>query len=292
MTKYDAFIKIIETGSFSKAALELGYTQSAISQMIHSLETELSTSLVIRSKKGITLTADGESYLPFIRNLSNAYNELQTKSDEMNNLHGGTIRIGAFASVSANWLPGLMKEFKKLYPNVQFKLMQGSYHTITEWLRYGSVDIGFVTPETAGEFESVPLYTDEMLAVLPKGHRLASQESISLADFKDEPYIFLDEGKASEPLDYFTKAGVTPNRQYHVFDDYTIMNMVEQGLGVSILPKLVLTRHCQLLELRSISPQMFRTISVAYRDKRTMPIASRYFLDFVILNLKRQQPDY
>lgn len=282
MTKYDVFLKTVESGSFTSAANEIGYSQSAVSQMIQTLENELNTTLVIRSKKGISLTEDGISYLPYIKNLSRAYSELESKITKMNNLQGGTVKIGAFASVSANWLPILIKEFKQKYPDVQFKLMQGTYKTVTEWLRYGNVDICFVTPQTAEEFESLPLYTDEMIAVLPQGHKLSSKENITLKDFENEPFIFLDDGNADEPLEFFKKNNINPDLQYRVFDDITIMNMVEQGLGVSILPRLVLKRHYQNLVLKSISPQISRTISVAYRNKDTMTLAAKYFLNFVI----------
>ena len=79
MTRYHAFLKIIETGSFTKAAHELGYTQSAISQMVHSLEEELSTTLILRSRKGVTLTPDGEEFLPYIKAVYNAHHELLEK---------------------------------------------------------------------------------------------------------------------------------------------------------------------------------------------------------------------
>jgi DNA-binding transcriptional LysR family regulator len=100
MNPYDAFIKIIETGSFTKAAEELGYTQSAISQMVHSLEKELSTTLILRSRKGITLTPDGEEFLPYIKNIGNSHRELIEKHNEMQGLQSGLIRIGTFSSVS------------------------------------------------------------------------------------------------------------------------------------------------------------------------------------------------
>jgi DNA-binding transcriptional LysR family regulator len=84
-------MKIIETGSFTKAAKELGYTQSAISQIVHSLEEELSTKLIMRSRKGITLTPDGEEFLPYIKNVYYAHRELMEKHKEMQGLQKGIV---------------------------------------------------------------------------------------------------------------------------------------------------------------------------------------------------------
>ncbi|MEK4712588.1 LysR family transcriptional regulator [Sporosarcina sp. FSL K6-5500] len=282
MNPYDAFVKIIETGSFTKAAEELRYTQSAISQMVHSLEKELSTTLILRSRKGITLTPDGEEFLPYIKNIRNSHQELIEKHNEMQGLHSGLIRIGTFSSVSCNWLPGLMKDFKEQYPAVHFELHQGEYTNISNWIKEGSVDFGFVNPTAVTNLTTIPLQEDEMLAVLPMDHPLATHRNVSLKELTNEPYILLDEGELSEPLTIFKQNNLEPNIQYRVHDDYSIMAMVEQGLGLTILPKLVLNRCPYNIVTKTISPAVFRTISLAYKDKKVLPIASRYFIDFII----------
>lgn len=285
MNSYDAFIKIIETGSFTKAAEELGYTQSAISQMVHALEGELSTKLIVRSRKGITLTPDGEEFLPYIKNLYNSHRELIEKHKEMQGLQSGIIRIGTFSSVSCNWLPRLIKDFKDQYPAVHFELHQGEYTSIANWIKDGSVDFGFVNPEAVSDLTTIPLQEDEMLAVLPTNHPLAMHEKVSLTELTNAPYILLDEGELSEPLNIFRHHNLVPNIQYQVFDDYAIMSMIEQGLGIAILPKLVLTRCPYNIVTKSISPSVVRTISLAYKNKNVLPIASRYFLDFILKKL-------
>ena len=282
MTRYDAFMKIIETGNFTRAAEELGYTQSAISQMIHSLEEELSTSLIIRSRKGITLTPDGEEFLPYIQNIYHAHCELLEKKKEMQGLQSGLIRIGSFTSISCNWLPGLMKDFKELYPSVHFDIKQGEYTNISNWIKEGSVDFGFVNPDAVAELNVVPLKSDELLAVLPPEHPLCNWEKIELKELESEPFILLDEGDFNEPLDYFRQNDITPNIQYRVTDDYTIMSMVEKGLGISILPELVLSRHHQKIVTKPINPPVVRILALAYKNKSVLPIASRYFIDFIL----------
>jgi DNA-binding transcriptional LysR family regulator len=282
MNAYYAFIKAIETGSFTKAAEELGYTQSAISQMVHSLEEELSTILILRSRSGITLTPDGEEFLPYIKKICNSHRELKEKVKEMEGLESGLIRIGVFSSVSCHWLPGLMKDFKVEYPAVHFELHQGDYTEIANWIKEGSVDLGFVNPKAVTNLNMIPLQDDEMLAVLPRDHHLAEQPEVSLKELLNEPYILLDEGEVSEPLTIFQQNNFEPNIQYRVHDDYTIMSMIEQGLGISILPTLVLHRCPYHILYKRISPSFARTISLAYKDKRVLPIASRYFIDFII----------
>ena len=282
MTQYEAFVKITETGSFTKAAESMGYTQSAVSQMIKTLEDELDTVLIHRSKKGVELSPDGKEFLPYIKNVYNSHRELIEKRNEMKGLGSGIIRIGTLASISCNWLPWLIKEFKEKYPSVHFDLKQGEYTNISGWIKEGSVDFGFVNPDAAEGLTTVPLKRDEMLAVVPVGHRMAGQETVTLEELSREPYILLDEGELSEPLEFFRANGLEPNTQYIVYDVYTIMSMVEEGLGISVLSALVLNKHKRNISVKSIYPKLERTVALAYKNKNIMPIASRYFIDFVI----------
>lgn len=286
MTRYKIFLRIAENGNFTKTAEEFGYTQSAISQMVRSLESELGVTLFTRTKHGIFLTSDGKAMVPHLRRLCEDYDRLLAESSAINRLEGATIRIGAFASVSANFLPSVIKAFKAIYPNVQFKLLQADYETIQSWILEGTVDFGFLTTDVAGNLKRIFLMEDEMVMVLPKGHPAASKKLLLLEDFAGEPFIFLDQGKKSEPLEYFTRAGIEPNLQYRVYDDYTIMNMVEQGLGVSILPKLVLYRHHQNIEIRSLTPPIYREMCVAYRSDDNISVAGKTFMNFVVDSAK------
>jgi len=284
MNRYRAFIKIIETGSITKAAEALGYTQSAVSQMVHSLEDELSTTLILRSRKGVTLTPDGEDLLPYINTLHNSHRELMEKKQEMQGLPKGNVRIGTFSSVSSNWLPGLMKDFKAKFPSVSFELQQGEYTSIAQWVKEGNVDFGFVNPraDAVASLNVITLQQDEMLAVIPSNHPLACQERVSLQELIKEPFILLDEGQLSSPLEFFNRNNLQPNIQYRVYDDYTIMAMVEKGLGIAILPKLVISRVHYDIVSKEISPPIVRTIALAYKNKKILPIASRYFMDFKV----------
>ncbi|MGJ7911152.1 LysR family transcriptional regulator [Neobacillus sp. LXY-1] len=288
MNRYEIFLKVLEKGSFSKAAHELDYTQSAVSQMIHSIEEELSTTLIFRSRKGISLTPDGEQFLPYIRNVCYAHRELVEKSKEMRGLENSSIRIGTFSSVSSNWLPIFLKDFKKIYSSVHFHLQQGEYKSIVQYIKEGSVDFGFVNPDAVTDLETIPLTTDEMLAVLPLNHPLKDRESVSVFDLVNEPFILLDEGDLSEPLEIFKQKGLSPNLQYRVHDDYTIMSMVENGLGISILPEFVLNKVNYQLVAKRIEPSIRRTIGIAFKNRKTLPISSRYFIDFLVKRFQEQ----
>ncbi|WP_087064177.1 LysR family transcriptional regulator [Intestinibacillus massiliensis] len=281
MNRYLALQKIVELGSFSKAAEVLGYTQSAMSQMIASLEDELAIKLLIRSRTGVRLTLEGGELYPQIERLVYQYLAVQEKADEIKGLETGVIRMGTISSISTHWLPGLLKEFQAKYPGVEFVLHQGDYSLFQEWIKTGAVDFAFVNPSAVRGIETLPLKDGAMLAVLPENHPLTELKAIPLEAMAHEPFILLEEGHYSEPLEAFQKLGVSPNIRYTIHDDYAIMTMVEAGLGVSILAELVLHRTNYHLTLRPTIPPIKRTLAIGYRDKDSLPIASKHFIEFL-----------
>lgn len=145
MERYLALEKIIEMKSFTKAAEALGYTQSSVSQMIASLENELSMKLLVRSRTGVRLTLEGKELYPFVERTILQYRAMQEKAMEIRGLETGIIRVGTITSVTCHWMPMLIKGFQQLYPNVQFVFHDGDYTSIQEWIKTGLVDFGFIT---------------------------------------------------------------------------------------------------------------------------------------------------
>lgn len=279
MNRYLALQKIVELGSFSKAAKALGYTQSAMSQMIASLEEELSIKLLNRFRTGASLTIEGKELYPYIEQTIYQYQASLEKAKEIRGLETGVIRMGTLASISAHWLPSLLKEFQEQYPGVEFVIHQGDYTSIQDWIKTGTVDFGFVSPKAVTGLETIVLKEGSMLAVLPQKHPMAQKEVIPLEDLSQEPFILLEEGHYYEPLEAFKQIGTSPNIKYTIHDDYAIMTMVEAGLGISILAELVLHRTNYYLALRPTNPPISRTIAIGYKDKHSLPIASKRFIE-------------
>ena len=240
MNRYIAFLKVFERNSFSDAARDLGYTQSAVSQMIKSLEEELGVTLLVRSRSGVALTYEGRHLLPYIRDTVNAYRMLQSQAAGFSGLEQGTIRLGTFTSVSSYLLPPAMERFRRLHSGIRFELYQGLYYEIEDWVREGVVDFGFTDMLRTTPFPCEPIYQDTMLAVLPEGHPLGENIFIQVDELAAEPFILLEEGRGGGCIRDLLTRHPQINVQYRVADDYTILNLVENNLGVSILPAC----HC------------------------------------------------
>lgn len=279
MHRYKAFLKVVEVGSFTKAAELLGYTQPALSQMMTALERELSMKLLYRSRYGIRLTPEGERLYPSVENAVRQYDAMRRSADEISGLETGVVRIGTVSSVSAHWLPQVIRAFWEKHPNVQIVLHQGDYSSIQEWIRNGAVDFGFVNPHAVKGLEKMVVKSGEFRAVVPAGHPLAARETVTLEELAEEPFLLLEGGVYSEAEEAFAAAGILPDVRLLVHDDYSILSMVEQGMGVSILTELVLHKTAYQVAALPIEPPVIRTLAVVTKERRALSLAARVFID-------------
>lgn len=291
MTRYTAFCKIVEYGSFTRAAEALGYTQAAVSQMIRSLENEFSLRLLIRTRSGVRLTREGEQMYPLIRKFAAAYREMADRAGEINGLDSGEIRIGTFSSMSQHLLPGLMSDFSRIYPKINFVLTQGDNTTLPEWINSGIIDFGFVYPEASSGLVNRPIVKDVYLAVLPEEHPYAEMEAVPLELMAKEPLIIVDEGGVNTVLRAFSSAGLAARINFLIHDDYTILSMVEKGIGVSILSSMILDRAPYRIKTVPTDVPVTRTVGIAYRDYDMLPMAAKKFIKFVFDNIGDYLPE-
>jgi len=213
--KYMAFIKTVEYGSFTKAAEILNYSQSGISRMINDLEKEWNVALLERSRAGVKLTSDGMKLLPYAKRVCEEHAILQNQVDELNGLKTGLIRIGTFSSVATHWIPNMIREFQRDYPNVDYELLLGDYDEIEEWIAEGRVDCGFLRLPVRKEFETTFLERDQLLAILPENHPLCDGEMVSLQSLSEEKFILLERGGKTEVLPS-DRPGALVGRRYSV----------------------------------------------------------------------------
>ncbi len=279
--KFMAFVKTVESGSFTKAAEVLNYTQSAISRMIIDLENEWHITLLERGKNSVSLTSDGLRLYSYCVNVCNEYKKLELAVDELKGLEKGIIRIGAFSSVATHWIPKIVKKFQQDYPKIDYEILLGDYIEIAEWIKNGRIDCGFTTLQYAQGFDNQFLEKDELCVILPKNHSLSGYDKIPIKELEKYPFLLLDKNGLSDCQNLFNEHKIKPQIHYTTWDDYSIMAMVESGLGVSILPKLILNRIPYNIEIKSLNVPAFRDICVAMRDKNTISKATKVFLNYL-----------
>lgn len=284
--QYEVFAKTAELGSLTRAAEALNSTQSRISHVLSAMEEEYGFCLMQRGRSGVALTEAGAMLLPKMEAIVQQNRELEALIADIRNADAGSIRLGAFTSVAVHWLPGMIQTFQAAHPQVELKLFNGDYFDVEQWLRDGTVDLAFVTLPAPDRTRAIPLAEDELLAILPKGHPLAAQPKIDAAKLGREPFISLLKSSDHDIHRALDQAGITPNIRYTTKDDYAVIAMVEQGLGVSIVPELLVRGRGQHVELRPLEPRATRTIALALPQGAVSP-AVQAFAESAVAWLKK-----
>ncbi|MDY5884199.1 MAG: LysR family transcriptional regulator [Roseburia sp.] len=279
--KYLAFVKTVEKGSFTKAAEDLNYAQSSISKMIADLEEEWGVTLLQRSKNGVVLTSAGEQILPSIRKILSDFGKLEEQINQMNGVQSGIVRIGTFSSVAIHWLPNIFAEFQKDYPGIDYEMLLGDYGEVERWIDEGRVDCGFLRLPTAVKFDVMPLKKDEYKVVLPKKHPLAQKEKIKVTDLDGQPFLLLEHGGKTEVSDFLEKNGVHPKVRFTTWEDFAIMSMVEKGLGIGVLPDMILKRIPYQIEVRPLETPYYREIGIAMKNRQRLSAATQKFMEYL-----------
>ena len=282
ITKYQIFLKTAACGSFSKAAEAMNFTQSGISHAINSLEAELGVTLLSRNRGGVVLTADGRALLPQVERLCAAHHSMMQTVESLKGMDSGLVKVATFSSVSFQWLPRILKSFGQLYPNIEFEVVTGDfYDQIENWIVSGAVDCGFFRLPSTKHLQTYSLYRDELQVVVPCDHPLAQADPFPVEALAAEPFILLEEGEDYEIMAAFDKMGIRPQVKYTAREDRTILAMVSEGLGISLLPRLM-AKHSPLPVQICRAPMQFdRPIGIGVKDEKALSKSTKLFVNYV-----------
>ncbi len=279
--KYEVFLKTVDLGNLTRAAQLLGYTQSALSHIIASLEAELGVKLLRRGRSGVSLTEEGAHLLPYFRSICQKNDLMMQKVSELQNLETGTIRIGTFLSVTLHMLPKLIASFRELHPNIEFELLQGNYEDIANHLSDGRIDFGFMRAPAPESFVEHILVQEKFLAIFPP-KREDLPTVFPTEALKDEDYLLRPDTLDGELGRVLKQSGYRPAITYAYKDDYAIMALVEEGLGMTILPELLIKGAPYHIQTREISPPIYRNISLCYPRQQSLSEAAEQFVSHTL----------
>ena len=286
LQKYIALLKTVELGSISLAAEQMGYTQPAVSRMISDLEKEWQVELLRRSRAGLEVSSVCQRILPILRTICADCEELEFTINEHHGVHTGLVRVGCFTSVADMWIPGLLKSFQALYPNIEFDLINSeTYAEIEDWVRHGKVDCGFVSLPTTNDLETRFLMRDELVAVLPTDHPLVDAPCFPVKQLEGAPLIKLREKEDYEVARFLDQIPYTPSARYEVSSDHTILSMVECGLGISITHSLIAETDRYKVVCKRFDKGQHRDIAIATAKNARITSATQLFIDHVCSNI-------
>ena len=284
-----AFLESVERGSFKAAADALGYTPSAVSQLVAALEKDLKLNLLVRSKKGVTVTPEGSRLLPIVRSFLAREKEMYELASEMQGLSVGNLTIAAYPSIATTWLPELVRTFQRDYPDIEFSIMEGVRQDLFHNLDQHVADMAFLAYAEPMDYEWIPLAEEEMIAVLPEGHPLADAAAYPLSRLEEDNFIMTSWGHDQELLNMFRKNNVSPHIKYTTYDTPATLAMVRMGLGISICNELAAQYWNEHLVKLPLDPPETITFGIAYTSEEHMTAASKKFLAYAVKYLTRAE---
>ncbi|MDP4171111.1 MAG: LysR family transcriptional regulator [Bacillota bacterium] len=278
--QYEVFLTVVESGSFTKAGEKLGLSQSGVSHNISTLETELGIVLLRRNRNGISLTDAGERIIPHIRQIIHHAKLLEQEAALIQGIEVGSIKIGTFPSFSSKFLPGLIHKFIKKFPGIQIELYEGGYDNIEDWIASGTVDIGFLT-HPSREFETIPLLKDELFVLVPENHRLNTMKLVQVESIHNESFIMPKAGCDVLIKRLFRENNVLPNVIFEIEDNNTIISMVQEGLGITIIPEMVLPKNVPYTKVIPLDTNLYREIGIAIKSFKQSSPSIKKFMEIV-----------
>lgn len=277
LSQLHILIAIAEHNSFSEAALELEMSQSAVSNAIAALETDLGIVLLSRGRHGADLTPAGERVLAHARQMVHLQEEILKEANLTKSLQGGKVRLTSIRSVATHLLPGIIARFQQQFPGINVSVVeQFDEESIESDLRKGRADIGFTDDVMSDEFVTWEFLQDEYVVLLPRSFQRATSQ-LSWEQVKTYPFIvasnrFSSDKQAYAHCEAFCK---TIRTDYYAKSDSTIVNMVAQGLGAAILPRLAAEPIPANVLVYSLPTPFFRTIRFAVMG--SVPLSPQVF---------------
>ena len=280
IARYEIFLQAAECGSFSRVALQFGYTQSGISHMMRSLESEMGFPLFIRTKEGVVLTKDGERILPSIRALVNTNSQLEDSISAITGLKYGILRIGAQTSITIMILRKILQVFHKKYPHVHFNIIDGSTPQLSRLLSESQIDIGFFGRQKSFDsFKYYPLLEDQIVAIVPPNSPIARKKSFVLGeDSKTHHFIIPQLDEEYEVAQIVRDSGIEYDNTYMTNDTYGTMSMVEAGMGISLISSLVLQSHPVNVVRLPLEVPKYRTLGMFVPANYPLSPSTKMFL--------------
>lgn len=292
LKKLELLSDIAETGNLTESGNRLGYTQSGVSHTIKNLETEVGFTLLRRTNKGVSLTPDARQLLPDIRALITRYHRLEETLDSIRGIQRGSLIIGTYSSIAIQWLPRIINQFQKIYPDISLQIKEGGSEDLEKWIYEGTVDFAFLSSNVFQKFDFLSLAEDEICAILPLHYKkkFPAKKKFPLSNLQELPFIASEAGVDYDIANTLAAGKVAPPVSFYCKDDHSIIAMTAHGLGVSLLPSLIIKGYEKDVIARSLEPYSYRTLGIGMLSQKDLSAASRAFISCT-KKMLQQEPE-
>ena len=276
--KLEALLTAVELGSFTRAAEVLGYTQSGLTHMMNSLEKDIGFTVLLRGRSGVRLTPAGQRILPLVRDCLTSTAALEREISLINTHKEDSVRVAAYESIARHWLPEIIQQFRREHPDVTVDIQMGSVDEVYRWVLEDRVDMCFASRQESVALDWTPLKDDELFAILPPDYDNGGRDVFPVADFAGKEFLMPSMGFNLDIMRVLNRHGVLPLIRTTQVSDSVIISMVEHGLGVSMLSRLVLQGRQDDVQALPLAPRAVRELGIASRPRKELRPAVRRFI--------------
>jgi DNA-binding transcriptional LysR family regulator len=284
------FCDVVESQSFSKAAVLNFVSQSAVSQQIRSLEEKYDQKLIERGKRNLTPTQAGQFLYEAAKEILARLEALEQRVQKISRSVSGTVRVATIYSVGLHEMHPYLSEFMRRFPGVHVRVEYDRSNRIYDAVASNAIDIGIVAyPARRSGVDILPFKSDELVLVCPPGHPLGGFQRIDLRKLTGQPYIAFDRDiPTRRAIDRILRENAVHVSIAMEFDNIeTIKRAIEIGTGISILPRMTVEREAALGALQVVpfaKPSHSRPLGILVKRGREIPTAMQRFLDVLLEN--------
>lgn len=281
------FCDLVESRSFSRAAIRNYITQSAVSQQVKNLESKFETQLLRRDGRTVTPTISGRKFYENSRAILDKYEHLQLEMKSLGQGVAGSIRVATIYSVGIYEMSVVVKSFLKIYPKVNLHVEYSKGAQVYEDCLHGIIDLGIVPyPEVRKGLRIIPLPADKLVLICAPEHPLAQRSYIDIKELNEQKYISFEKGLASQrAMDRIFQENEIHVEVVMEFDNIeTIKRSVEIGAGISIVPFLSVQKEVQnesLMQIHFTDKSFYRPLGIIVRRKQPLSRAARKFIELM-----------
>lgn len=266
--KYRAFINVVEHGSLTNAAKVMGYSQPGVSKMIDSLEKDLNIKLFTRNSSSLVLTENGTKIYQYCKKIVANEDELFDSISEMQGLLTGSLRIASLNSISVDFVPRVINNYKRVYPNIDIQLEELCTYDIIDQLKTDLLDIGFTSSFESSSLDFIPLFTDPIRLIVSDKHPFASRTTISISELNDCDFIMPTQRGNDLVIKIQDIKPFNPTAKFYVHSDIAAISMVASNSGAYIISDMQCNNLPDSVRKLNFEENAYRTIGIALKTQK------------------------
>jgi DNA-binding transcriptional LysR family regulator len=266
------FVAVADSGKFTAAARDLHVAQPSISKQVRKLEDELGAVLLERRRTGVVLTDAGAILLPWAKRMLADLDGARSDVAGLATLERGRLSVGATPSLSTVLLPEVLAAFHAEHPGITLSVIEAGSSDLVDRLAAGELDLALVILPVPREelFETTPLIREELVLAVAKSHPLARRKTVKVGDLRGVPLVMFRDGYdlRSATITACEQAGFHPTFAVEGAEMDGVLRMAAAGVGVAVVPRMVVERGGPLVAVRLSQPTLSRSVGVAFRRDR------------------------